>query len=42
LQLAPATAELVADLILGRTPQLDLAPFRLDREPDATDDTFRS
>ena len=43
LQLAPATAELVADLVLGRTPRLDIAPFRLDREPEvAADDTFRS
>ena len=28
LQLAPATAELVADLVLGRPPRLDLEPFR--------------
>ena len=42
LQLSPATAELVADLVLGRTPRLDLTPFRVDREPDPTDDTFRS
>jgi glycine oxidase len=43
LQLAPATAELVVDLVLGRPPRLDLGPFRPDRKPDATDeDTFRS
>ena len=42
LQLSPATAELVADLVLGRTPRLDLSPFRIDREPDPSDDTFRS
>jgi len=42
LQLSPATAELVADLVVGRTPRLDLSPFRLDREPDSSDDTFRS
>jgi len=43
LQLAPATAELVADLVLGRPPRLDLAPFRLDRAPDSIDaDAFRS
>jgi glycine oxidase len=43
LQLAPATAELVADLVLGRPPRLDLAPFRPDRAPDLTDtDAFRS
>ena len=28
LQLAPATAEVVADLVLGRPPRIDLAPFR--------------
>jgi glycine oxidase len=43
LQLAPATAELVADLVLGRPPRLDLAPFRPERSPDpAGEDTFRS
>jgi glycine oxidase len=43
LQLAPATAELVTDLVLGHTPRLDIAPFRLDREPEATEvETFRS
>jgi glycine oxidase len=43
LQLAPATAELVADLLLGRPPRLDLTPFRTDR-PTAVggDDGFRS
>lgn len=42
LQLSPATAELVADLVAGRTPRIDLAPFRVDRQPDTADDTFRS
>jgi glycine oxidase len=43
LQLAPATAELVADLVLGRTPRLDLEAFRLDRDPDQNlDEVFRS
>jgi len=43
LQLAPGTAELVADLVLERPPRIDVAAFRLDREPDhAVDDTFRS
>ena len=43
LQLAPATAELVVDLVLRRPPRLDLAPFRPDRTPDPTDtDAFRS
>ena len=44
LQLAPATAEIVADLVFGRPPRLDIGPFRPGREPDATDEeeTFRS
>jgi glycine oxidase len=43
LQLAPATAELVVDLVLDRTPRLDIAPFRLDRQAEpAGSDTFRS
>jgi glycine oxidase len=43
LQLAPATAELVADLVLGRPPRLDLGPFRPDREPGPLGaDAFRS
>lgn len=43
LQLAPATAELVADLVMGRPPRLELAPFRPDRAPDPGDaDAFRS
>jgi glycine oxidase len=43
LQLAPATGELVADLILGRPPRLDLDPFRPDRQPgSAGEDAFRS
>jgi glycine oxidase len=42
LQLSPATAEVVAALVLGRTPRIDLAHFRVDREGDSTEDTFRS
>jgi glycine oxidase len=43
LQLSPATAEIVADLVLGRTPSLDISPFRVDREPaEADDEAFRS
>jgi glycine oxidase len=43
LQLAPATAELVADLVLGRPPRLDIDPFRPDRQPDlAAEESFRS
>ena len=42
LQLSPATAELTADLVLGRPPRIDLAHFRIDREPSAGEDVFRS
>ena len=43
LQLAPASAEVIADLAMGRTPRIDLTPFRLDREPGGpADPTFRS
>ncbi len=43
LQLSPATAELVADLVRGRPPRLDVSYFRLDRDPAPTgDDVFRS
>jgi len=43
LQLSTATAELVADLVLGRTPRLDVSYFRLDREPaTGGEDVFRS
>ncbi len=43
LQLSPATAEVVMDLVLTRPPRLDLSAFRLDREPATTvDRTFRS
>jgi glycine oxidase len=43
LQLAPATAELVVDLVLDRSPRLDIGPFRIDRDPEpAGDKTFRS
>lgn len=43
IQLSPATAELVADLVLGRPPRIDLSFFRLDREPaTGGEDVFRS
>ncbi len=43
LQLSPATAEVIADVVLGRPPRIDLASFRIDREPADTDDeAFRS
>lgn len=43
IQLAPASAEVVADLVLGRPPQLDLSPFRVDREAsEGGEATFRS
>jgi glycine oxidase len=43
LQLAPASAEVIADLVLGRTTRVDLTPYRLDREPgELADPTFRS
>lgn len=43
LQLAPASAEVITDLVLGRTPRVDLTPYRLDREPgEPADPTFRS
>ena len=37
MQLAPATAEVIADLVLGRPPRMDLAPFRPDRPPDPSE-----
>jgi glycine oxidase len=43
LQLSPATAEVVSDLVLGRPPRINLTPFRLDRQPDeGAADVFRS
>lgn len=43
LQLSTATAELIADLVLGRAPRIDLTPFRPDREPATGDqEVFRS
>jgi glycine oxidase len=42
LQLSPATAELAADLVLGRQPRIDVAHFRIDREPATGEDVFRS
>lgn len=37
LQLAPSTAELVADLLAGEAPRINPAPFRLDRAPEFGD-----
>lgn len=43
LQLSPATAELITDLVLGRLPRIDLSPFRVGREPASGDsEVFRS
>jgi glycine oxidase len=43
IQLAPATAEVVADLIRGRSPRIDLAPFAPGRIAAQGDDlAFRS
>lgn len=43
LQLSPATAEAIVDLVLGRPSRIDLSLFRIDREPAAAlDDVFRS
>lgn len=43
LQLSPATAEAIADLVQGRPARIDLNLFRLDREPAlVSDDIFRS
>jgi len=39
LQLAPATAELVVDLVLERKPRIEVAPFRLDRSPEWDEDS---
>jgi glycine oxidase len=43
LQLSPATAEVISDLILGRPPRIDLSSFRIGRDPAPVDDeAFRS
>ncbi|RUL87772.1 glycine oxidase ThiO [Tautonia sociabilis] len=43
LQLSPATAEVIADLLLDRRPAVDLADFRPDRPSSPTEEeTFRS
>ena len=43
IQLSPATAEVVADLVLGRRTRIDLSPFHPGREPaEAGDQVFRS
>jgi glycine oxidase len=43
LQLSPATAEVVTDLVLGQPPRMDLTAFRVGREPaPGGDEVFRS
>jgi glycine oxidase len=43
LQLAPASALVIADLVLGRPPRIDLDCFRVDRPPDDREESpFRS
>ncbi len=43
LQLSPATAEVIVDVVLGREPRIDLTAFRVDRSPAAADEeAFRS
>jgi glycine oxidase len=43
LQLAPATAEVIADLVLGRSARIDLDAFRVDRPPgEPGDPAYRS
>jgi glycine oxidase len=42
LQLSPGTAVVLADLVMGRTPSIDLSPFRIDRDPSPSDEPFRS
>ena len=43
LQLSPGSAVLMADLLTGRTPRIDLRPFAPDRAPSADgEDAFRS
>jgi glycine oxidase len=43
LQLSPATAEVITDLVLGRPPRIDLSSYRIGREPSAPEgEAFRS
>jgi glycine oxidase len=43
LQLSTGTAELMTDLVLGRPPRIDLASFRIGRQPaSGEDEAFRS
>ena len=42
LQLSPGTAVVMADLLMGRTPRIDLHPFRIEREPERQAPLFRS
>ncbi len=43
LQLSPATAEVIVDLVSGRAPRIDLTMFRPERAPaPAEDEVFRS
>ncbi len=42
LQLSTGTAQVVGNLLLGRRCEIDLGPFRPEREPELSEDTFRS
>ncbi|MGE3819707.1 MAG: glycine oxidase ThiO [Isosphaeraceae bacterium] len=43
LQLSTGTAEVIADLVLGRPPRIDPTPYRIGREPSVdSDEPFRS
>lgn len=42
LQLSTGTARLIAELIAGREPSIDLTPFRIGRSADFAEDSFRS
>lgn len=42
MTMAPAAGEALADLVMGRKPQFDLAPYRLGRFSDGSDLIFRS
>jgi len=43
IQLSPASAEAIGDLVLGRAPRIDMSLFRLEREPvQGGEDLFRS
>jgi glycine/D-amino acid oxidase-like deaminating enzyme len=42
LTMAPAAGEALADLVMNRKPQIDLAPFRFARFHDGSPITFRA